>query len=280
VRDVARDLGVRYILEGSVRRGGARIRITGQLIHAESGNHLWANRYDRELEDIFAVQDEVTAAIIAAIAPEIGNVERERSLRISPNNIDAWGLYQRGLSAYYASTGEGHRSAIELFDRTNDIDPNFAPAFAMAATARTRYAMHFMPANSRDILNQAREKAHRAITLDPQVSMCLWNDGRVHSLLGNHDVAIAKVEDAVALNPNDAMAHYILGAVLCSAGRSEEAIRHVDNAMRLSPRDIFLTGMLFHRALMLFDLARYEEALDSQTKCNSYMTGNCNGNRL
>ena len=262
VRDVARDLGVRYILEGSVRRAGERIRITGQLIHAESGNHIWADRYDRELEDIFTVQDEVTSAIIAAIAPEIGTVERERSQRKPPDNFDAWGLYQRGLAAYYASTEEGHKSAIELFDRVNDIDPTFAPAFAMAATARTRYAMHFMPDNSSEILNQAREKAHKAITLDPQDSMCLWNDGRVHSLLGHHDVAISKVEDAIALNPNDAMARYILGAVLCSTGRSEEAIPHVDHAMRLSPRDIFLTGMLFHRALMLFDLERYEEAFE------------------
>jgi adenylate cyclase len=262
VRDVARELGVRYVLEGSVRRGGERIRITGQLIHAESGNHIWADRYDRELEDIFTVQDEVTAAIVAAIAPEIGNVERERSQRKSPDNFDAWGHYQRGLAAYYSSTEEGHRSAIELFDRANDIDPTFAPAFAMAATARTRYLMHFMPENSDEILNQAREKAHKAITLDPQDSMCLWNDGRVHSILGHHDVAIAKVEDAVSLNPNDAMARYILGAVLCSAGRSEEAIPHVDHAIRLSPRDIFLTGMLFHRALMLFHLERYEESFE------------------
>ncbi len=132
----------------------------------------------------------------------------------------------------------------------------------MAAGALTRYVMHFMPDNRSELLNQAREKAHKAITLDPQDSTCLWNDGRVHSLLGHHDVAISKVEEAVALNPNDAMSRYLLGVVLCSAGRAEEAIPHIDRAMRLSPRDIFLTGMQFHRALVMFDLKRYEEAFE------------------
>ncbi len=263
VRTVARDLGVRYVVEGSVRRAGERIRITGQLIDAETGNHLWAERYDRKLEDIFAVQDGVTEAIVAAIAPEIGEVERERAQRKPPDNLDAWTLYQRGLSAYYSSTEEGLRSAIEQFDRVNEVDPTFAPAFAMAAGARWRYVMHFEPAADRSsYLNQAREKANKAITLDPRDPTGLWHAGRVYSLLGHDDVAIAKSEEAVALNLNDAMSRYFLGAALCSAGRSKEAISHIDHAMRLSPRDTYLTGMLTHRAFVLFDLERYEEALD------------------
>ena len=166
VREVARDLGVRYILEGSVRRRGERVRITGQLIDAGTGNHIWAERYDRELEDIFAVQDEVTEAIVAAIAPEIGDVERERAQRKPPDRLDAWGHYQRGLAAYYSSTEEGLTSAIEQFDRVNEVDPTFAPAFAMAAGARWRYVMHFEPDDRAEYLSQAREKAYTAITLD------------------------------------------------------------------------------------------------------------------
>ncbi len=262
VREVARDLGVRYVLEGSVRQRGERIRITGQLIDAETGNHLWAERYDRELEDIFAVQDEVTQAIVAAIAPEIGDVERERAQRTPPDNLDAWGLHQGGLAAFYSSTEEGLRSAIEQFDKANELDPTFAPAFAMAAEARWRYVLHFVPEDRGEYLNQAREKAYKAITLDPRDPMCLRNDGRVHCLLGHHDIAVSKVEEAIALNPNDAMSHFFLGAVLCSAGRAEEAIPHIDHAMRLSPCDIFLTGMLTHRAFLLFDLERYEEAFE------------------
>jgi TolB-like protein/Flp pilus assembly protein TadD len=262
VRDVARDLGVRYVLEGSVRRGGERIRITGQLVDAETGNHLWAERYDRKLEDIFAVQDEVTEAIVAAITPEIGDVERKRAQRKAPGNLDAWDLYQRGLAAYYSSTAEGLKSAIEQFDRVNEVDPTFAPAFAMAANARARYALHFIPDNRIELLNQAREKAHKGITLDPRDPTCLWTDGRVHSMLGYHDVGISKVEEAVDLNPNDAIARYFLGWTLCFAGRATEAIPHIDHAMRLSPRDIFLTGMMTYRAVALFHLERYEEALD------------------
>ncbi|MCH7635221.1 MAG: adenylate/guanylate cyclase domain-containing protein [Proteobacteria bacterium] len=262
VREVARDLGVRYVLEGSVRRGGERIRITGQLIDAETGNHLWAERYDRVLEDIFAVQDEVTEAIVAAIAPEIGDVERERSQRKDSSNLDAWNLYQRALVPYYLSTEEGLRSAIEQFDRVNEVDPTFAPAFAMAAEARWRYVLHFVPDDRDEYLNPARDKARKAIALDPRDPACLRNDARMHSMFGRHDVAISKIEEAIALNPNDASSHHFLGIFLCSAGRSEEAIPHIDHAMRLSPRDIFLTGMMTNRAFMLFDLERYEEALD------------------
>ena len=262
IREVARDLGVRYVLEGSVRRDGERIRITGQLVDAETGNHLWAERYDRDLEDIFAVQDEVTEAIVAAIAPEIGDVERERAGRKAPGNLDAWGLYQRGLAAYCSSTEEGLRSAIEQFDQVNEIDPSFAPAFAMSANARARYALHIIPDNRNELLNQAREKADKAIMLDPRDPTCLWTDGRLHSMLGHHEVAISKIEEAIALNPNDALSHHYLGWALKFSGHSKEAIPHIDHAMRLSPRDIFLTGMMTDRAFCLFDLERYEEALE------------------
>ena len=255
-------MGVRYVLEGSVRRSGERIRITAQLIDAETGNHLWAERYDRELEDIFAVQDEVTEAIVAAIAPEIGDVERARAQRKPPETLEAWDIYQRGLAAYHSSTEEGFRSAIEQFDRVNEIDPTFALAFAMTANARARYALHFIPDNRSELLNQAKEKANKGIALDPRDPTCLWTDGRVHSMFGLHDVAISKIEEAIALNPNDAMSHHFLGWALSFAGRYKEVIPHIDHAMRLSPRDIFLTGMMTIRAVALFGLEHYEEAFE------------------
>ncbi len=261
VRDVARALNVRYVLEGSVRRAGSRIRITAQLIDAPTGNHLWAERFDRELQDIFQVQDEVTEAIVGAIAPEIGNVERERAQRRSPESLDAWGLYQRGLAAYYSSTEAGLTSAIEQFDKVNIVDPAFAPAFSMASNARWRYVVHFDPDDRHEYLNEALEKAYTAIKLDPRDPTGHWAAGEVHSVLGAHDVAVSKVEEAIRLNPNDAVAHYFLGSVLRRAGRSEEAIPHFDHAMHLSPRDIWITGMLTDRAFVLFDLGRYEEAL-------------------
>jgi TolB-like protein len=171
VRAVARDLGVRYVLEGSVRRSGERVRLTGQLIDASTGNHLWAERYERELKDLFVIQDEVTEAIVAAIAPEISDVERERAQRNPPESLDAWGLYQRGLAAYHSSTEAGLESAIEQFDRVNEIDPSFAPAFAMGAGARWRYEIHFEPGNRAELLNHALEKAYTAIKLDPRMQL-------------------------------------------------------------------------------------------------------------
>jgi adenylate cyclase len=262
VRAVARDLGVRYILEGSVRRHGASIRITGQLVDAATGIHLWAERYDRELEDIFAVQDEVTEAIVAAVAPEIDEVERARAQRTPPDSLDAWGLYQRGLVAYRSTNREGVEAAIELLDKVCKIDPSFALAFAWAAAARVRLVLLFSPDNPREILNQAQEKALRGVTLDMREATCLWADGYVQNILRHHDIAISRCEEAVSINPNDAAARYCLGMALGSAGRLEEAIPHIDHAMRLSPHDIAIAGYQTYRAFVLFDLERYEEAIE------------------
>lgn len=261
VRDVAHDLGVRYVLGGSVRRGGDRVRITCQLIDAATGNHLWAERYDRELKNLFDVQDDVTEAIVAAIAPEISDTERERAQRSPPETLDAWGLYQRALSAYYSSTRKGLRSAIEQFDMVNEIDPTFAPAFSMGAGARWRFALHFDPDDRAAYFDDALEKAYTAIKLDPRDPTGHYHAGEVHSMLGQHDVAVLKIEEAIRLNPNDAIAHYFYGGVLRRAGRFEEAIPHFDLAMRLSPHDIWITGMLTDRAFVLFALERYDEAL-------------------
>ncbi len=261
VRDVARDLGVRYILEGSVRRGGSRIRITGQLIDAEMGSHIWVERYDRDLDDIFAVQDEVTDAIVAAIAPEIDEVERERAQRKPPDNLDAWGLYQRALASYYATTEQSLESAIDAFDSATEIDPRFAPAYAMAADARVRLVMHYRPENT-SVLLEALKKARSGSTLDSRDSTCLWSEARAHTLLGNHITAISKAEEALDLNPNSAIAHYVLGFFLGCAGRPEEAIPHINDAMRLSPRDIFITGFFTAGSAFQFLAGHYEKALE------------------
>ena len=226
VREVAQDLGVRYILEGSVRRGGQRIRITAQLIDAEVGSHLWAERYDRDLEDIFAIQDEVTDAIVAAISPEIDQVERNRAQRKPPESLDAWSLYQRGLTTYHATTKESLEAAIKQFDKVNELDPGFAPAYAMAADARTRLTIHYSTGN-RSLLSQAQKKASLGITLDARDPDCLWADGKVQSYLGHHDIAVSRAEEAVVLNPNSAMAHQALAFLLGRAGRPEDAISHI-----------------------------------------------------
>ena len=132
----------------------------------------------------------------------------------------------------------------------------------MAAGARWRHALHFEPDDRAEVLNQALEKAYTAITLDPRDATGLCHAGEVHSMLGQHEMAVLKLEEAIGLNPADAIAHYFLGGVLRRAGHAEEAIPHFDDAMRLSPRDIFITGMLTDRAFVLFDLERYDEAFE------------------
>jgi adenylate cyclase len=263
-RTIARELGVRYILEGSVRRGGDRIRITGQLIDAEAGGHLWTERFDSDLTDIFKVQDEVTNAI----APEIDKMERGRAERKPPDSLDAWSLYQRGLVAYHATTQESLALAMELFDRVNDLDPSFEPAFAMAADARVGSYLFF--AEDKAVLDLAAEKARTGIALDAHDPICQLADGRVNSFLGRHEIAIGRAEEAARLNPSSSMTYHGLGFVLARAGRCEEGIIHEERAVELGPRDIFLPGYLGFGSIMLFDLKRYEEALDwSRRGCNS-----------
>ncbi|MGI9521728.1 MAG: adenylate/guanylate cyclase domain-containing protein [Hyphomicrobiaceae bacterium] len=263
VRQVARDLGVRYVLEGSVRRQANQIRITAQLIDGETGKHLWAERYNRELKDIFSVQDEVTDEIVTAIAPEIDDIERHRTLRRHPDSLDAWDLYQRGLSAYYETTRDGLDAAVRLFDRVNVLDPSFAPAFAMGADTRVRVVFDVYDfVDSELLLKQAQEKSRLGLAADGRDPTCLWADARVQSLLGQNDIAISRAEDAVSQNPNSAIGHYILGFVLGRSGRPEDALGHIDDAIRLSPRDAFLGGFLAFSSKMLFDAGRYEEALD------------------
>jgi len=262
VKAVAGDLGVRYVLEGSVRSAGQRIRVTGQLIDAETGNHIWAERYDRDLDDLFAIQDEITAAIVAAIEPEVGAAERERVLRRAPETLDAWGLYQKGLAAYYSSTEESFQTAIDHFDRVNEIDPGFALAFAMGAEARCRYAANWNPEGAEaDMLAVAAEKVQRAIALDPRESMCLAADARLRSFQGQDELAITKAHQAVALNPNHALAHHIRGAVLVSAHQPQEALDSFDEAIRLSPNSAFMAGFQMLRAFALAQLERYDEAV-------------------
>ncbi len=262
VYDVARELGVRYILSGSVHRAGKRIRIKGQLADTVTGNHLWAEHYDREAGDIFELQDEITEKIVATIAPEIDFQERQYALKKSPDSLGVWEIYQRALTSHQSAMGDDCKTVVKQFDEVCKLDPGFAPAFAMAASSRVRYALLFEPDDRKELLNQAVEVARRGITLDQRDSTCLWAYGRALSLLGHHDEAISSIKDAVSLNPNDAMAHYYLAIAMGSAGRLDEAVSALDHALRLSPHDVPGGGFRTYRAFLMFDLERYNEALE------------------
>ena len=169
------------MLEGSVRKSGNKVRVTAQLIEAANGSHVWVERYDRELEDIFAVQDGITEAIVGAIAPEIDEAERRIAQRRPPESLDAWGRYQRGLAAYYSTTADGLTSAIRQFDEVNVLDPTFAPACASGADAGYRYMLYY--GGETDALkDQAQDRARRAIALEPRNPLCLTSSADVQFL--------------------------------------------------------------------------------------------------
>ncbi len=237
VQRIAAELGVRYILEGSVRKGGNRIRVTAQLIDAPSRAHVWAERYDRELEDLFALQDEITRTIVAALEPEMSSAERDRARRTPPDSLDAWGLYQRGLWHAYRFTASDNAEARSLFERATAADPNFAPAFAGLSLAYFSNAYLGYEGDRDRFRTLALEAAQRAVALDDRDETARWALGRAYMIGAQQNQAIAEFETAIELNPNYAHAHYNLGWSLVLAGRSAESLSYLDTAERLSPHD-------------------------------------------
>ncbi len=261
VKEVGRRLGVRYVVEGSVRKAGQRLRITAQLIDAVSDAHLWAERYDRDLEDIFAVQDDVTQAIVTAIEPELESTERERAYRKPPGNLDAWECYQRGLWHLYRHTAEDSTEAQELFGRAINLDPDFAPPRAALAFSLYYEVLGGLASDHGDRLPQALKEARAAIGADDRDAFAHEVLGRILLVHGEHEASISAHETSLQLSPNYANAHYGLAYALCFTGQPEEAFRELDKAQRLSPRDPLLWAFMVIKSFALTLLRRYDEAL-------------------
>ena len=266
IREVARDLGVRYVLEGSVRKGGNKVRISAQLIDAQTGNHVWAQRYDRDLDDIFALQDEMTETIVAAIEPELASVERERARRKPPGSLDAWECYQRGLWHLYQFDRDANAEAQGFFRRAIELDPNFAPGHAGLGDALYLSMMHGYAESHAETLSQGFEAARRAVALDGKDAGARFTLGRLYYMKREHDASIAELKTAVALNPSFANAYLGLGTALIYSGKAAEAIGPTDNALRLSPHDPYLWIFMVARALAHLQLKEYEGALDWSTQ--------------
>ena len=268
VKRVGREMGVRYVVEGSVRRAGNRIRVSAQLIDATTGNHLWADRFDRELEDIFVLQDEITDTIAAAIEPEVGTAERERAVRRPPESLEAWGLYQRGLDHMYRFTAADSDNAKRLFRLAADADPRFAsPLGALAYVGFLDFVLGFTDDPERT-LAEAVAAGRAGVARDDKDPMAHFGLGRAFSLAGNLESAISELAIAVELNPNFALAYLGLGSALSFSGRYREAIDALDVAIRLSPHAPILWTMEPLRALARIELAQYEDAVaDARLAC-------------
>jgi TolB-like protein len=262
VKQVGRELGVRYVLEGSVRKAGNRVRITGQLIDTSTGVHLWADRFDGALEDLFDLQDQVTASVVGAIAPKLEQAEIERAKRKPTSSLDAYDYYLRGMAAVHLWTREGNEEAVQYFQRAIELDAGFASAYGMAARCYSqRKAAGWTVDRVRDIA-EAERMARRAVELGKEDALALATAGMALAyVVGDLDDGAAFIDQALVLNPNLAWAWLFSGYVKAWLGEPEVTIERVTRAMRLSPQDSQFFNMQTAMAQAHFLAGRYVEAL-------------------
>jgi len=235
VKQVGRELGVRYVLEGSVRKAGNRVRITAQLVEAATGNHVWAERYDRELTDIFATQDEITERVVAAIEPQLYAAERFRGHRKTPESLDAWECVIRALSLISQDTRARNTEAEALCRRAIEISPGYGQAHSLFAWVITRRTL--WSGDVTTVAVEANTAARTALDLDERDPWAHLVHGMVLWRVRRHGDAVRAYRRALELNPNFALAHALLGLPLAAQGLHEGAVSSAENALRLSPND-------------------------------------------
>ena len=235
VQKVAVDLGVRYVLEGSVQTSGDTVRIHAQLIDALSGNHLWAERYDRNMTDLFALQDEITERIVTAMQIKLTDGEQMRIRRRHTRSIKAWNLLGEGTEYFYRRTKADNARARELFNEAIKADPGYGLAYALLAWTYWFDVQHGWSDSRDESFKRAAQLAEKARTLNDELPDVYALQGALHLVQRQHDAAVASGEKAVALSPNHATATALLAVFLHNAGRPKEAIRNMKKAMRLSP---------------------------------------------
>lgn len=261
-RQIAGELGVKYVLEGSVRRAGSRLRVSAQLVDAADRSHVWAERYDRELSDLFSLQDEIVSTLVAAIAPELDQAERRSAVAASPDRLDAWGAYHRGMWHVYRFTREDTEHAIELFTRATEAEPSETRGWTGLAFAHFSNVFLDFAADRSAARRQSLEAARRAVELDPRDAAAHWALGRAYSLEHDYARAVPELERAVELNANDAPSWYQLGWLRVRAGQPREAIEPLRLADRLSPNDPLRFAFLIARAQAHFLLGEHSTALE------------------
>jgi TolB-like protein len=262
VRDVATQLGVRYVLEGSVRKAANRVRVTGQLIDASNGNHLWAEKYDRELADIFALQDDITNRVIGSVAPQILVAEAARVQRKPPQSVDAWDLVMQAVPHMWRMSTDEHARAQELLQRAIALDGNYAHAHALLGWT---YVTMFNLDTRRPIgewTDRALATGATAATLDDEEPWAHLVLGLGHARRRRPQLAFRHLTKSVELSPSFALGYAGLGYALACGGQPESGLQALEEAHRLSPRDPFLAIYApTVRYMALFALARYEETI-------------------
>jgi TolB-like protein len=273
VKQVAREQGVRYVLEGSVRKSGNRVRITGQLIDAATGNHLWAQKYDRDLADIFAVQDEITQSVVSAIEPEMLLVEARRASRKAPGNLDAFDCYVRGMWFLYKTALDDNREAIALMRKATELDGNFAQGhMGLARAIVNRIWYGWSPDVEKDVL-EADVAALRAVALDERDPYSHYAAFLTSILQKRHQQALDAAQRSIDLTPNFALGHFALGATRIYMGKFAEAVDPLLRCVRLNPQYPQISLFWQFLAVAQYHLRNYNEAL-------RYAEVACGKNRL
>jgi adenylate cyclase len=259
VNQVAEELGVRYVLEGSIRRAGDEMRITAQLIDALSGHHLWAERYDRNLKEIFAVQDDLTKKIITALQVELTEGDLVRAAAKGTNNLEAYLKYLQAMANMRRFNIESNALAKQLAREAIALDPEYPMPYRVLSSTHQMDVWLGTSKSPKQSIAKSMELVQKAIELDPTYAEAYGHLGFTFSMMGEHDKAVAKAEQAVALNPNSAYVHMRLGHTLRFAGRNEEAIPEYKKAIRLNP--IPPTNYLFGLGLSYCWTGHYDEAI-------------------
>jgi len=259
VQDVGRELGVRYVLEGGVLKSGDQLRITAQLVDAITGHHLWSERYDRPLRDVFTLQDEITQRIIAALEVKLTAGEQEGVWRKYTDNLAAYDSYLRGVEYFYRATKEENLQARQMFERAIALDPEFAGAYAYLGLSHWLDWIWLWSPDPARSLEQAFELAQKAVALDDSLAEAHTILGFVYLYKRQHAQAVSEGERALVLDPNDADAHARLGLILAYSGRPQEAVRQIEKAMRLSPNYPAPYLVFLGQAYRL--MGRHEEAI-------------------
>jgi adenylate cyclase len=259
VQQIGKELGVRYVLEGSVRKAGGRVRITAQLVDASTGRHLWSDRYDRDLKDIFVLQDEITMKILTALRVKLTEGEQARTASKGTNNLKAYLKFLQSFETIRRFNRESNALAKQLAEEAVALDPKYAPAYRALSLAHQMDVWLGTSKSPKQSRAKAMELAQKAIALDDTYAEAYGDLGFLLSMKQQHDKAVATAEHGVALNPNSADAHMLLGHTLRFSGRYEESILEFKIAIRLNP--IPPNNYLFGIANSYAKMGQYEEAI-------------------
>lgn len=260
VKLVGRDLGVRYVLEGSVRRAGQRVRVNAQLIDATTNNHLWANRYDGQVGDIFDIQDRLTQDVVGSVAPELYAAEHARARRKPPHSLDAWECYVQALFLCAQLSELSSERSLELLERAVELDDDYAQPYGLKAWILVWRAFQgWIPMG--EALRLANEAIAKGQSIDKEEQWALLGQVMVGYAVRDNALSLSSVERALQSNPNMAFAHGFLAITHAFGGRPEEALKTIDYAFRLSPREMFAEDLHLHYAFCHFAAGAYQDGL-------------------